>query len=291
MNMRKTWLAFALAMAGSTACLAGEPLIKSGDKLAFLGDSITQFGANHPGGYAKLVISGLEANGLQAIPVFAGISGHKSNDMLARVDRDVLSKKPTLMTLSCGVNDVAHGKNGVPLEDYKKNITALVDKVQAAGVKPVILTSTMIGEDQGNGNNQKLMAYNEFLRTLARDRKLPLADLNARMQEAVKRAKAVNAPKPNRSNYLTSDGVHMAPEGDQMMAEGILRALGLDEAQVAKARAAWLEIPAAIPLKTATVVSLKDYNRLAAAAAKEGLSADEYVERELTKALNAVLGK
>ena len=291
MNMRKTCLALALAMAGGTACPAGEPLIKSGDKLAFLGDSITQFGAGHPGGYTKLVISGLEANGIKATPVFAGISGHKSNDMLARVDRDVLSKKPTLMTLSCGVNDVAHGKNGVPLEDYKKNITALVDKVQAAGVKPVILTSTMIGEDQGNGNNQKLEAYNGFLRTLARDRKLPLADLNARMQEAVKRAKAANAPKPNRSNYLTSDGVHMAPEGDQMMAEGVLRTLGLDEAQVAKAKAAWLEIPAAIPLKTAVMVSLKDYNRLAAAAAKEGLPANEYVEREMTKALNAVLGK
>lgn len=194
------------------------------------------------------------------------------------------------MTLSCGVNDVAHGKNGVPLEDYKKNIAALVDKVQAAGVKPVILTSTMIGEDQGNGNNQKLAAYNEFLRTLARDRKLPLADLNAQMQEAVKRAKAANAPKPNRSNYLTSDGVHMAPEGDQMMAEGVLRVLGLDEAQVAKAKATGSEIPAAIPLKTTVLVSLKDYNRLAAAAAK-GLPANEYAEREMAKALNTVLGK
>ena len=56
-------------------------------------------------------------------------------------------------------------------------------------MKPVILTSTMIGEDQPNPNNQKLVAYNEFLRTFAKERKLPLADLNAQMQESVKKAK------------------------------------------------------------------------------------------------------
>lgn len=291
MNLHTISLTLALMMTGSATCMAGDLLIKSGDKLAFLGDSITQFGANHPGGYARLVVSGLEANALKVEPVFAGISGHKSNDMLARVDRDVLSKRPAFMTLSCGVNDVWHGKNGVPLESYKKNITELIDKVQAAGVRPVLLTATMIYEDPGNAANQALAPYNEFIRTLARERKLPLADLNSQMQEAIKKAKAAGAPKPNRSNYFTSDGVHMAPEGDQMMAEGILRALGLDDAQVAKARAAWLDIPASTKLQASLMVSLKDYNRLAAAAAKEGLPVNEYTDRELGKALNALLGK
>jgi lysophospholipase L1-like esterase len=289
MNLNKTSLAAACAVAALAHVLAGEPLVKSGDKLAFLGDSITQFGASQPGGYAKLVISGLEANGLKVEPVFAGISGHKSNDMLARVDRDVLAKKPTFMTLSCGVNDVWHGKNGVALDKYQENITALLDKVQAAGVKPVILTSTMINEDAGNANNQALAPYNEFLRTLARDRKLPLADLNSQMQAAVKKAKEAGAPKPNRSNYLTSDGVHMAPQGDQMMAEGVLRALGLEDAQVAKAKAAWLDVPASTKLQCAKMVSLKDYNKLAASAAKEGLPVNEYVDREVGKALDALL--
>ena len=280
-----------MVAAMALGCFAGEPLVKDGVSIAFLGDSITQAGASHEGGYARLVISGLAANGFQVRPVYAGISGHKSNDMLARVDRDVLSKKPTFMTLSCGVNDVWHGARGVPLDDYKKNITALVDKVQAAGVKPIILTATMIGEDAANGNNKKLEGYNAFLRTFAAERRLPLADLNAQMQEAVSQAKASNAPKPDKANYLTSDGVHMAPAGDQMMAEGILRALGADDAQIAKAKAAWLEIPASTPLKAQFSVSLRDYNRLVAAAVKEGLSVNDYVNREVTKALSAILAK
>ncbi|MFA6293352.1 MAG: SGNH/GDSL hydrolase family protein [Victivallales bacterium] len=293
MKILKTCFALALMAAGTVNCFAGELLLKSGDNLAFLGDSITQFGAGSPGGYVKLVVSGLDANGVKVEPVFAGISGHKSNDMLARVDRDVLSKKPNVMTLSCGVNDVWHGERGVPLDKYKENITAIVDKVQAAGVKPVILTSTMINEDQPNPNNQKLAAYNEFLRTFAKERNLPLADLNTQMQDAIKKAKETNAAKPNRGNYLTSDGVHMAPQGDQMMAEGVLRAMGLDDAQMAKAKAAWLETPAStkIQLQVSKMVSLKDYNKLGEAAVKEKLSINEYLDREMGKSIDAMLAK
>lgn len=292
MRMLKTCLALSLVAVGTANCLADEIIIKSGDKLAFLGDSITQFGANTPGGYVKLVISGLDANGIKAEPVFAGISGHKSNDMLARVDKDVLSRKPNVMTLSCGVNDVWHGANGVTLDKYKENITAIVDKALAAGVKPVILTSTMINEDQSNANNQKLVAYNEFLRTLAKERGLPLADLNSQMQEAIKKAKETSAPKPNKGNFLTGDGVHMAPQGDQMMAEGVLRALGLDDAQIAKAKAAWLEIPASTKLQNSNkMVSLKEYNKLAGAAARENLSVNEYIDREVGKAIDTLIAK
>lgn len=81
----------------------------------------------------QLVGSGLSANGVKIEIIGAGISGHKSNQMLERLDRDVLSKKPQCMTLSCGVNDVWHGAKGVTLEDYKKNITAIIDQAQAAG--------------------------------------------------------------------------------------------------------------------------------------------------------------
>lgn len=291
MRVFKTCLALALAALGAVNCMAGELLLKSGDKLAFLGDSITQQGAGSPSGYARLVISGLDANGIKVEPVFAGIGGHKSNDMLARLDKDVLSKKPNVMTLSCGVNDVWHGERGVPLDKYKENITAIVDKVQTAGVKPVILTSTMINEDPANSLNQTLATYNEFLRTFAKERQLPLADLNSRMQAAVKKAKETNAPKPNRANYLTSDGVHMAPQGDQMMAEGVLMALGLDEAQMAKAKSAWLEIPAAAKVQINKMVSLKEYNKLAEAAAKENLPVNEYLDRELSKAVDALTAK
>jgi lysophospholipase L1-like esterase len=223
-------------VAGSTISLhlqAAELPVKEGQKIAFMGDSITQAGAG-PDGYITLVIRGLEAAGVKTMAIPAGISGHKSNQMLERLDRDVLSKKPQWMTLSCGVNDVWHGANGVQLDQYKENITKIVDQCQAADIQVMILTSTMIGEDEPNANNQKLAGYNEFLRELAKEKKCLLADLNADMQAEIAKAGA-----DKKGNLLTTDGVHMNPAGNKMMATGVLKGFGLSAEQLKKAQESW----------------------------------------------------
>jgi lysophospholipase L1-like esterase len=236
-NVGRMTVAAALVVGtvGLTVVRAAQMPVEDGDKIAFMGDSITEAGAG-PKGYVRLVISGLEANGVKATAIPAGISGHKSNQMLERLERDVLSKKPDWMTLSCGVNDVWHGANGVPLDQYKVNITKIVEQCQASGVKVMILTSTMIGEDQPNANNQKLVAYNEFLRTLAKEKNCLLADLNADMQAAIEKAGI-----ETKGNILTSDGVHMNRAGNQMMATGVLKAFGLSGEQITKAQKSWTD--------------------------------------------------
>ncbi|MDP7011638.1 MAG: sialate O-acetylesterase, partial [Verrucomicrobiota bacterium] len=49
--------------------------VKNGEKIAFLGDSITAAG-KRPGGYCQLVLAALKDQGIEAKPVFAGIGGH-----------------------------------------------------------------------------------------------------------------------------------------------------------------------------------------------------------------------
>jgi lysophospholipase L1-like esterase len=241
-NLRITIAAKAFIMAlfmtatgnNAEAAKSGKIAVKKGEKIAFLGDSITAAG-KRPGGYCQLVLSALRDQGIETTYVFAGIGGHKSNQMLARLEKDVLKHKPDWMTLSCGVNDVWHGKRGVDLESYKKNITAIVDQAQKAEVKVVLLTSTMIKEDQANDLNQKLAPYNEFIRALAKEKKCLLADLNADMQAGLKTFPA-EAPK---GKQLTSDGVHMNKAGNVMMARGVAKALGLTDKQLDKSAKNW----------------------------------------------------
>lgn len=224
-----------VAACALTACAFGEIMVKDGDTFAFLGDSITQQGQNvrNPQGYVNLVVRALAAEGVGVKPVRAGISGHKSNDMLARLDRDVLSKKPKFMTLSCGVNDVWHqdfGK-GVSLEAYKTNVTAILDKCAAAGCKVILMTATIFEHAKPDaGKNAKLAPYNDFLRAIAKERGLPLADLNKMMWDA----------KAAGQKGLTADGVHMKPSGNRIMAKGILDALGFTAGDYPKVeREAW----------------------------------------------------
>ena len=228
-------MAFFILPAGKMAAAEkGKMAVKNGEKIAFMGDSITQAG-KRKGGYCQLVLSALKDQGIEAVPVFAGISGHKSNQMLARLEKDVLQHKPDWMTLSCGVNDVWHGKRGVDLESYKKNIAEIVNRAHKAGVKVMLLTSTMIGEDEGNAMNRKLAGYNAFIKELAKEKKCLLADLNADMQEGLKKFPS-DAPK---GKQLTSDGVHMNKAGNIMMARGVAKAFGLTDQQLDKSAESW----------------------------------------------------
>jgi lysophospholipase L1-like esterase len=278
--------AFALAGA-APAAIRTEIAVRDGEKIAFLGDSITQGGMGTTG-YVSLVIHGLKSSGVNAAAIGAGISGHKSNDMLARLQRDVIDKKPDWMTLSCGVNDVWHGAKGVPLDAYQQNITQIVEKVQAAGIKVMILTSTMIGENAADANNQKLEPYNDFLRKLANEKKCLLADLNADMHRELDEKEKESR---KRGNLLTSDGVHMNPHGNMMMAAGVLRGFGLDDAQRAKAREAWLDIPGGATLAPQLKFTLRQLANLEVAAAKQGKTVQALLQAALEKEVSSLLEK
>ena len=259
-NQKTMWKGIALT---AGVCLAGHGmaqtiLVSNEQAIAFLGDSITQQGADSLGGYCQLVVSGLSANGIKVKLIPAGIGGHKSNDMRARLAKDVLDKKPDWMTLSCGVNDVWHGTNGIPLDAYKTNIMDIVNRAQAAGIRVIILTATMISEDVKAANNQKLADYNAFLRTLAAEKKCLLADLNADMQKAVEEGRA----KGKTGNLLTADGVHMNLAGNQMMAVGVLRAFGLTDEQIQKAKDHWMDLPNVASVSVPIPLTLRQYNQL-----------------------------
>ena len=284
LTMRIPTLVAAAALLSASLTHAASPLIKTGETVAFLGDSITQQGADSTGGYVRLVGSGLAANGIDIKIIPAGISGHKSNQMRARLDNDVLAKKPNWMTLSCGVNDVWHGEKGVPLDEYKANITDIVDRCQKAGVKVVILTSTQISLPVDNPNNVKLIPYNAFLRDLAKERNLPLADLNADMLAEQEKLKAAGVNKS-----LTADGVHMNYLGTIMMARGVLRAFGLDDSQLAAAGTKWKTIPDAVPLTLKVKISMPEMEALESQAAARKQSLDAFLTENLSASLKSTV--
>lgn len=278
MKKLTTILASMAALFCAAALTGSELKIKNGESLAFLGDSITQQGWTNPYGYLHLVGTALKSKGVEIKIIPAGISGHKSTDMNARMERDVVKKNPVWMTLSCGVNDVWHGAHGVSLDRYKKEITSILDKADKAGIKVIILTATMIKEDAQNELNKKLIPYNEFLRQIARERKYLLADLNADMQKIVAESKAKN-PK-YRGNFLTSDGVHMAGAGNEMMARGILKQFGMTDAELDKVKEeVWKKIPTRqLPRVYLTKEEEAALYRKAKAA---GLSPEQYIRTKI----------
>ena len=263
MNFKRSIAAIVAAVLTVTLSARAEWIVEKGEVLAFLGDSITQQGQTQPVGYVNLVLQTLAKEGVEIKPVKAGISGHKSNDMLNRLDRDVLSKGAKVMTLSCGVNDVWHQDSGrgVSLEDYKKNVTEILDKCAASNCTVVVMTASMFQYRgwEKDPHNVKLAPYNDFLREIAAERKLPLADINKAMWDAY-------AADPG--GKLTADGVHMRWPGNFLMAKCILVALGADPAKLADYEKDWRTISGGAEMKFA--LSLDEMEKLDAAAAKMG---------------------
>ena len=199
-------------------------------RIVCLGDSITQ-GGEAPGGYVWLIRRYLIALYPNIEVINAGISGHKSTDMLERFQRDVLDKKPDLVMISVGVNDVWHGfydnhpdgdgPRGVSLDDYTKNVEEMARRAVAAGAKVVVLSTTVIHEDLQNRENAKLVGYNGALRTIARKYNGGFVDFQKPFHALITAYRATGA----RDNLLTVDGVHMNALGNKVMAHSVLSGL------------------------------------------------------------------
>jgi lysophospholipase L1-like esterase len=207
-------------------------VLKPGDQIIAIGDSITE-----AGGYLKDVDAVLAKNypELKLQPIRnVGISGQKAEDLVKRFQQDVVERKPAVVTISIGINDVWH-RAGEPhnprvLADYWINVAKMVDMAQGAGIKVVLLTPTVIGEDAKDSANKRLRIYIEAEKQIAREHGCTLVDLHEMFLAAISKRPA---GVPDKQHWLTSDGVHMKPLGDALMAIGVLRALGVPDRQIA----------------------------------------------------------
>ena len=215
----------ALLLAAPAACAAEPTPLKKGERIIFFGDSITFFGAL-PKGYVHTIRNtlaekhkdlGIEVTG-------AGIPGNKVTDLQKRLDRDVLSKKPTLVVIYIGINDIWHDDKlltkGTPKEQFEAGLGDLVTRIQTAGARVVLCTPSVIGEKKPGTNklDEKLDEYAAIGRMIARETGSGFVDLRKTFQEHL----AKNNAADKERGILTLDRVHLSDAGNRLVAEAIL---------------------------------------------------------------------
>ncbi|MFP6669451.1 MAG: Dabb family protein [Pirellulales bacterium] len=235
--MRKNTLGISGIMAAticsvfvSDSTFADSPRLKPGDRIVFLGDSITQAGAR-PGGYVSLVrekiAAAYEDLGIKVIG--AGISGHKVPDLQKRLDRDVISQKPTIVVIYIGINDVWHStrNRGTPKDQYESGLHDLVKRINKAGGRVILATPSVIGEKPGGSNplDNMLEEYSAISRKVAKATGSQMLDLRKQFVGHLERE---NAEGKDRG-ILTSDTVHLNKAGNEFVAARMLEALGVNE--------------------------------------------------------------
>ncbi len=216
-----------VAEPGVKTAKSATPL-KKGDRIVFLGDSITAAGVR-PTGYVTLTSKAITAAyprlGVQVIG--AGISGHKVPDCQKRLERDVLAKKPTIVLIYIGINDVWHSSRGrgTSKKDFEAGLLSMIKRINAVGARVILCTPTVIGEktDGTNSLDKMLDEYAEISRKVAKTTGSQMLDLR---KAFITYLKANNKANSGRG-VLTSDAVHLSPKGNGFLAGLVLEALNV----------------------------------------------------------------
>lgn len=198
--------------------------LKKGDRILFFGDSLTELaGKEEPKkyvskGYVQIARDALIRNhkGMDINVDWVATGGHTVPDLLKRVEKDVISRKPTIVVIQIGCNDARR----IPRERFKSSLERLIDRLQQANIQVVQCTLTSVGEkhDGTNKDDAKLEEFAEIERQVARAKNVPVNDLRKAFVAYWKK----NNPENKPSGILTYDGNHFNQAGHQFVAEQML---------------------------------------------------------------------
>jgi lysophospholipase L1-like esterase len=216
-----------MAMNDSDVVAQAVDSLKAGDRVVFLGDSLTQQGG-HPTGYVTLFKNALAENDLSDVTVInAGISGHKVPDLQKRLSKDVLEHNPTHVVIYIGINDVWHSLkgNGTKPELFEAGLKDLIARITATGARVILCTPSVIGEQAAGTNplDEMLEQFSSVSRKVASETDASLLDLRKRFVDHLQNINTENVEK----GVLTGDGVHFNEQGNRFLADQMLAAFGV----------------------------------------------------------------
>lgn len=166
----------------------------------------------------------------------AGRGGHNTRNLLARLERDVLARKPSLVVLMVGTNDVLNSRNAVPLKEYEANLRKLIGRILAAKSRVLLLTIPPCHEAyllrrhpasfyQPDGPTARIRKANRVVQQIAEASKAPGVDVFALFTEKGAVGTDASSWLRNEANSRAADGVHPTAEGYRAIAAAVAKAI------------------------------------------------------------------
>ncbi len=205
--------------------------LHDGDRVVFYGDSITE---------QRLYTTFVEEYIVTHFPhlhisfVHSGwggdtVRGGGGGPIDARLQRDVIAYKPTVVTIMLGMNDGGYHAGDQPTFDaYSKGYVHIVDTLRSAlpGVRLTLIQPSPyddVTQTPGfeGGYNGVLVQYGQYVKGLAAQDNLGIADLNSPVVAVLQKA---NATDPTTAQQIIPGRVHPSPAGHLIMAESLLKA-------------------------------------------------------------------
>ncbi len=214
----------------------GALILKPGDRLAIIGDSITEqkMYSRIIETYLTVCVPELDITARQY-----GWSGEKTDGFLRRMDRDCLTFKPTVATVCYGMNDARYRPFDVTNGRwYRDHYTAIIRKFKSSGARVVLGSPGCAGKlaewvksraGTLDEHNLNLCALRDIGIEVAQQEQVPFADIFWPMYQAhVLGPKKYAGGDSGAYAVAGKDGIHPGWAGQVIMAYAFLKALGLD---------------------------------------------------------------
>lgn len=160
-------LLFVAGCGGSGSTVTKTPVPIVDPKIAFLGDSITQYGT-----YPAVVAAAVSGTAINA-----GFAGQGVVGILAQADTSVIALHPDLCVLFCGTNDAYFA---TPITEFKQNYETLLKKLQVAKIPVIVVTPPHFAAGstfEGRDLNTSLVPVVNAIRAEATLHNLPIAEV------------------------------------------------------------------------------------------------------------------
>ena len=213
-------------------------LFEKGDKILFIGDSISDFDRARPVGeglfnaWGTSYVSDVGALLGCAMPEMAlrvvnmGISGNNVRDLTARWQSDVMDQKPQWVSVLIGINDVWRQfdsplmtETHVPPEEYRAAYAALIERT-LPHVKGMVLMSPYVMEpNRADPMRARMDEYVAIVRDLAERYGQTFVDLQAGWDALFEHMHPMN---------IAWDRIHPNQTGHMHIARQFLKAVGFE---------------------------------------------------------------
>lgn len=212
--------------------------LEKGQKLLFIGDSITDCDRAKPKGEG---LFGALGNGyvsyvdglLQSVypelgirVVNKGISGNTVRDLKKRWEEDVLQQEPDWLSIMIGINDVWRQydtpfikDHHVYINEYKETLERLIQISKPVVKGLILMTPYYLESNEQDKMRQTMDQYGEVVKEIAKEYDCILVDTQAAFNEVLKEL---------YSAALAWDRVHPNAAGHMVITRALLGSIGFD---------------------------------------------------------------
>lgn len=156
-----------------------------------------------------------------------GIGGNNSNDLLKRIEKDVLAELPDLVIMMVGSNDMLNSKKLISFSQFRDNYQLMIDKMKAQNIKVLLMAPPPVDEAYvlerhearfyTMGLNEKIDSAGSIVKELAIQNGLYFVNLNSTFKELGSPNRKESSLIINDLNRGIKDGIHPTEEGYELI--------------------------------------------------------------------------